>query len=165
MDINKGKRHDSTAMSNVNRGKTAAPEPHRRTHSSPAPPFRITTRRPPRAHTRLCRDYSRPNAAFRRPAVHYPIMSNIASPRQRGQTPYAEAALRPRPASPFLRRSRRRTKPALPEKIGEGGLFFMRAYFFSASQSMVSSLLLRERKATMRSGSSVWRDISARSST
>ena len=119
----------------------------------------------PRARKRPCRSYDRPNATFRRPTIHSHIITANVSPRQRGQTPYAEAALRPRPASPFLRRSRRRTKPALPEKIGEGGLIFMRAYFFSASQSMVSSLLLRERNATMRSGSSVWRDISARSST
>ena len=84
MDINKGKRHDSTAMSNVNRGKTASPEtpigrepniklrqnrnPEREPRSNrptrTAPPDALISRTPipnyhppaPCAHKRLCRD-------------------------------------------------------------------------------------------------------------
>ena len=39
----------------------------------------------PRAHNPLCRSCNRPNATFRRPAIHEPIKRKNASPRQRGR--------------------------------------------------------------------------------
>ena len=37
----------------------------------------------PRAHKRLCRSYNRPNATFRRPAIHHSMKRADTAPRQR----------------------------------------------------------------------------------
>ena len=53
-------------------------------HKPPPDPPRPADQ-PPRAHNPLCRSCNRPNAAFRRRTIHYPMKRNSASPRQRGR--------------------------------------------------------------------------------
>ena len=80
----------------------------------------------PRAHNPSSRSCNRPNATFRRPAIHEPIIHTNISPRQRGTPPRGTA--RPAPSHENRRRAPKSAsfsagRGKLTVSRREGGLF------------------------------------------